>query len=543
MQDKITVCATDDSYKVTRERMSQVEKDILGRSAIEIKPGPPYQGKCVKVQKKAGQAPGPDGLSKHSPTYKRSCPAGSAGVTVHRPLRERLIHLLALKPYRKPDLLLWLERERASPREKAELTPLLEEVAKQNPRDQSFTLKDDIYPLVQRDWPGYQEEERRFVYKLLARKLQPAVSSSQSKSFQSNAPFPRSLGESPSHLSPVKSPAVKRPVPSNSLENQAHKKSRVLEQSFRLRHLSGDPQAAGGHRGPAHSSSPPPGQAEPRPESLGIEPGGHNPSGSSQQHKRRKSRKQKEKEREKEEWRKGGEEHKQHASVEDHESVNTPASPTATEELPDYLLKYHTITGLEQRQKYKDDFCAEYDEYRNLHSRIGSVIEMFVRLGSKIKTLSPGTQEYKVMEEQILEKYQKYRKVREQNSELHLLLDGCSDSVREPLWACGSAFERYLIPSQICWLSAPLCRNARGIGRRRNAVSICIRNWHTSKGSSWTTTEPRCLRSSGLPESLSDASKTCCETTALMTPPCGARTKHHCREAVSPSSSGDSIHT
>lgn len=87
-----------------------------------------FSGKCVKVQKKAGQASGPDGLTKHSPTYKRSCPAGSGGVTVPRPLRERLIHLLALKPYRKPDLLLWLERERASPREKAELAPLLEEV-------------------------------------------------------------------------------------------------------------------------------------------------------------------------------------------------------------------------------------------------------------------------------------------------------------------------------------------------------------------------------------------------------------------------------
>lgn len=33
------MCATDDSYQMTRERMSQVEKDIWSRSAIEIKPG------------------------------------------------------------------------------------------------------------------------------------------------------------------------------------------------------------------------------------------------------------------------------------------------------------------------------------------------------------------------------------------------------------------------------------------------------------------------------------------------------------------------
>lgn len=62
-----------------------------------------------------------------------------------------------------------------------------------------------------------------------------------------------------------------------------------------------------------------------------------------------------------------------------------------------FLRKYNTITALEQRQQYKDDFCAEYDEYRALHDRIGAITEMFVQLGSKINTLSPGTQEYKVL--------------------------------------------------------------------------------------------------------------------------------------------------
>lgn len=45
IQDKITVCATDDSYQMTRERMSQVEKDIMSRSAIEIKPGSTHPSK------------------------------------------------------------------------------------------------------------------------------------------------------------------------------------------------------------------------------------------------------------------------------------------------------------------------------------------------------------------------------------------------------------------------------------------------------------------------------------------------------------------
>lgn len=45
IQDKITVCATDDSYLMTRERMSRVEKDSWSRSAIEIKPGATHQSK------------------------------------------------------------------------------------------------------------------------------------------------------------------------------------------------------------------------------------------------------------------------------------------------------------------------------------------------------------------------------------------------------------------------------------------------------------------------------------------------------------------
>ena len=46
IQDKITVCATDDSYQMTRERVSQVEKDSWSRSAIEIKPGATYPSKA-----------------------------------------------------------------------------------------------------------------------------------------------------------------------------------------------------------------------------------------------------------------------------------------------------------------------------------------------------------------------------------------------------------------------------------------------------------------------------------------------------------------
>ncbi|MGH0173486.1 UNVERIFIED_CONTAM: hypothetical protein FKN15_066106 [Acipenser sinensis] len=288
IQDKITVCATDDSYQMTRERMSQVEKETWSRAAIEIKPGSTYRSKDFK---------------------------------------ERSSHVICAVAH----------------------------VAKVNSKENSYTLKDEYYRHVQKDWPGYTEEEKQLLHRLLMRKLQP-TNINQPRSFQSKQPFHKSSGDSPSHSSPIKNPAV-------------------TEYS-----LKEDEQLSGS------------------------------------QHKKKKSKKHKEKERErmKEE---GGENawperspDLKHNQENLKECANTPITPTTTAGIPDYLLKYNTITTPEQRQNYKEDFCDEYDEYRDLHARIGSVTEQFVQLGSKIKTLSPGTQEYKVIEDQIFGEYRKYKK-------------------------------------------------------------------------------------------------------------------------------------
>ncbi|CAL8350497.1 unnamed protein product [Merluccius merluccius] len=180
IQDKITVCATDDSYQMTRERVSQVEKDSWSRSAIEIKPGATHPSKCVKFHKRPipapASAPPPEaGLLKHSPHSRRAPagPPGAPGLVAQRPLKERVIHLLALKPYRKPELLLWLDRERAHPRDKADLGAVLEEVARLSAKDSGYLLRDDLYRLVQKDWPGYSEEERQLLARLLASAVGP----------------------------------------------------------------------------------------------------------------------------------------------------------------------------------------------------------------------------------------------------------------------------------------------------------------------------------------------------------------------------------
>ncbi|XP_068174256.1 RNA polymerase II elongation factor ELL2-like [Antennarius striatus] len=454
IQDKITVCATDDSYQMTRERMSQVEKDSWSRSAIEIKPETTQPNKCVKFHKRPAALFTPDSvLNKHSTNNRRNY--GTSMLT-HKPLRERIIHLLALKPYRKPELLLWMERERAGLKDKAELGGVLEEVAKVNPKDNSYILRDDFYKYVQRDWPGYSDEERQQISRLLARKLHPHVSN-QSRNCQLNPS--KTFEDALLPHDTVKNPAAKRPAPFESLERLAAKTQKLVEQRFqqeptvnelfnnkgrdvttptlnsRFHTKTKELQQTHGHTGnqtglPGNhkgfplmhnlcSTSDIPGsesrEQEPKNSSHQPAQGGSECAHqrlTNSQHRKKKSKKHKNKERERlkdnkdDEWLETSPDLKQKQDKLDNPDIT---NAVVASEKPDYVLSYTTINSLDQRRRYQEDFSAEYDEYKDLHSRIATVTHMFVQLGSKIKSLSPSTPEYKVMEEQILEKYKKYR--------------------------------------------------------------------------------------------------------------------------------------
>ncbi|NXP69400.1 ELL2 factor, partial [Chloropsis cyanopogon] len=60
------------------------------------------------------------------------------------------------------------------------------------------------------------------------------------------------------------------------------------------------------------------------------------------------------------------------------------------------IRKYVAIVSLEQRQRYKDDFNAEYGEYRDLHSQLDKTIKKFREFQEQWKSLTPGSQAYQV---------------------------------------------------------------------------------------------------------------------------------------------------
>ncbi|NXY61504.1 ELL2 factor, partial [Callaeas wilsoni] len=60
------------------------------------------------------------------------------------------------------------------------------------------------------------------------------------------------------------------------------------------------------------------------------------------------------------------------------------------------IIKYVAIVSLEQYQRYRDDFNAEYEEYQNLHAQIDKIKKNFRQLSEQWKSLTPGSDAYQV---------------------------------------------------------------------------------------------------------------------------------------------------
>lgn len=488
IQDKITVCATNDSYQMTRERMTQAEEESRNRSTKVIKPGGPYVGKRVQIRK------APQAVSDAVPERKRSTPMnpantirktyGSSSVS-QRPYRDRVIHLLALKAYKKPELLARLQKDGVNQKDKNSLGAILQQVANLNPKDLSYTLKDYVFKELQRDWPGYNEIDRRSLESVLSRKLNPCQNAASTSHSEPPVCTSRDTASSPQ----------KRLLDSDFIDPLMNKKARISHLTNRVPptlngHLNSttEKSAAGLLPPPAAAAIP---TAPPLPsthlpvsnppqtvnsnsnspstpegrgtQDLPVDSFSQNgsiyedqqdkytsrtsletlPPGSlllkcptpmeenhSMSHK--KSKKKSKKHKEKDQIRKHdtemieekGEDLQReeeiaklnNSSPDSSEGVTegctASTDPSSAIELPDYLIKYIAIVSYEQRQNYKDDFNAEYDEYRALHARMETVARRFISLDAQRKRLSPGSKEYQNVHEEVLQEYQKIKQSR-----------------------------------------------------------------------------------------------------------------------------------
>uniref|UniRef100_A0A8C5CY65 Elongation factor RNA polymerase II n=1 Tax=Gadus morhua TaxID=8049 RepID=A0A8C5CY65_GADMO len=375
IQDKITVCATDDSYQKARQSMALVEEETRSRGAIVIKPGGRYVGKKVQIRKPA------PGLSDVAPSRRTSRPviisstALKKSAAQQRPLRERLSHLLALKPYRKPELILRLQKDGLSQADKETLDSHLQQVANLNGKDNTFTLKDSLFKDLQKDWPGYTEGDQQLLKRVLVRyKTGPVKSTSRYSPCHNPYCVPlcvcvffrfplRKMCQSQN--TPVTAPPP-GPPPAPPSENPVSPPKELASHS---------PSQVSPPKEPA---SPSPSQVSPP-----TKPAGQSPSQVSP-------------------W-----------APPPHQGVclYLRCSPLRSEWGPPFLHLTRTGDWLpEQRQTYKTDFNAEYSEYRGLHARIEGVTRQFSVLDTELKQLPQGTDKYKTIHDQILQEYRKIKK-------------------------------------------------------------------------------------------------------------------------------------
>ncbi|KAM4542914.1 RNA polymerase II elongation factor ELL-like [Odontesthes bonariensis] len=463
IQKKMTVNATDDSYDKARQSMAQAEKETRKKGAIVIKNGGRFQGKKVTVR-----APAPSLAKLTKPKHsshsllsnvkkgvgmakpkKGPCPSNRKGVSdvQVRPLRERVLHLLGLRPYKRPELILRLQKDGLTEGDKDLLDSLLVEVGQLSARDSTFVLKDGLYKELQKDWPGYTSGDQQLLKRILVRRLFQPQHNLLTVPEAQVSPLRETPNSSPAHhpkhslseeyTDPL---ASKKPRISHLSSKRASEKSR-LRLSKRAAHAdeeskvddkqrnSLDPkklfeslsavcqqEAEAAERlqptdaaqeGPKDPEEPRKPNSDRPPSPLIV------PELSRHTIKRKKS-KHKHRDHEKDGWRDRREKRK--------EDPNSKVSPDCKEpseilfdsevdaDTADYFSKYTAICSHNQRQSYKQDFNKEYSEYRDLHARIDGVTRQFMELDTQLKQLPHESHKYKTVRNKILQEYRKIKK-------------------------------------------------------------------------------------------------------------------------------------
>ncbi|NXK19957.1 ELL2 factor, partial [Arenaria interpres] len=455
IQNKITVCATSDSYATTRERLTQAEEESRNRSAKVIKPGGPFLGKKVQVRR------APQSIPDAVPERKRSTPMNPANVlrrtpahsaVSQRPYRDRVIHLLALKSYKKPELLARLQRDGVNQKDKNSLGAILQQVANLSPKDNSYTLKDYVFKEIQKEWPGYSEIDKQSLELILSRKLKTLQNATNTSHLESpvtskkDAPSTSQVWRSVAGPASVHtesrlfSPGGHGPVPGTPGPGCTSAASNPPQTA-----TSGSPSTPEGpgtqdlpvdsfsqnsssvYEDQRQNNTSQTALGTPVPTAVQGEP--PKPPGKKHPVWHQKPKKVKEQEEKGESTaqdalsasKEGKGLRKEETAKLKESSCSKSAegvketftasmeSHSSTSEQPDYFLKYIAIVSYEQRQSYKDDFNAEYDEYRHLHARIDCITRRFMKLDAQRKLVSPGSKEYQMLQEEIVEEYRKLK--------------------------------------------------------------------------------------------------------------------------------------
>lgn len=448
MQDSMMGDVTTKSNLMTQVSKAQAEKDSCNKWKNMRKP---YLGKRALIRKAPQVIPDP------VPERKRTAPINPAYTirksrvanSVHmRPYRDRVIHLLALKNYKKPELLLRLQKDGISQNDRNSLGKILEQVANLNTQDYSYTLKDYVFQELQRDWPGYSDLERQSLELVLSRKGDPFQNATGTSHRESSTGFSKNETSSSqgelfnsavincfkskkvriSHLTakvkstsngllsntsaasvlghPPASEAAAKPIPPplpttrfliSNPSQPAY--SNCSSYSFLERPETQDPYVDNGNsrfskrqQGEYTSLETLPSTSIQMKYPKFVEKKNLPCGGSKYKFMEHKAKNQDddtktmEKEKTHRERQRGGA--KPNSSEEVKGVCASSGKTSSASEIPDYLTNYVTIASSQQRQRYEQEFREDFEEYNVLYNKMLTLSSIFVYLSSKRKQFS-----------------------------------------------------------------------------------------------------------------------------------------------------------
>lgn len=285
-----------------------------------------------------------------------------------RTLRERVVHLLAVRPLKKPELLDRMTRDGVREKEKKELFPLVKQVSIM--KDNTYHLRRDIWNDVSEDWPYYTEEERQAFRRRKPQNLTPpgsdgstgsAASGHSSSSSHPASPQP-SLKRSSAYLSSGDaSPLSDHLAPPST--SPAAKKKRVSNFVRPTNSLS--PMSSLG-RSPNNRS----------PSTPVLPPAAPGESGES----------------------------KTNAWLKTNQEQLGRFSPSSKNN--DFTSKFVRIGDSEQRRVYKAEFNKDYNRYMVLHAQLDRVSQKFANLQQQLRHTPETSPDHQRLKKMIVKEYQ-----------------------------------------------------------------------------------------------------------------------------------------
>ncbi|KPJ09913.1 hypothetical protein RR48_05115 [Papilio machaon] len=320
--------------RLERERVERVERERAERAERERAERPDRAERAERAVPRGAPPP-----------HQRPPPAADVS---RRSINERLIQLLALKPFKKPELYARLSSEGIKEKDRAEVNKILPKIG--SLKDNCYHLRRHIWNDVNEDWPFYTEEEKRMLKRYLPFLR---VFSSVKSSSPSGQPIRSFIISDTTSIRPLDCQLLSAPIKEWDTIVPIKKDNGYTLNFNTVKDLCPSPVKPNGFRN------------SPTVEQTSIT-------------------------------------EKDITNTEQLETTDLTSVPDENmTDLVDIERQYPAITSSGTRRAYKQEFSELYTEYRALYARVAQVAALFSQLEQQLRRTEPASPQRRVSTPQL----------------------------------------------------------------------------------------------------------------------------------------------